>query len=124
VTTWEISETYKVDRTTVTVGAPRMLAISTSPASTVASSSTWASLGCSSTVAEEESSLLSSADVCELSVPAACCADVDTTSSVVGGGLILLSVAALTVSQVFSSSRSTGSEGGISYDNTNSTVRV
>jgi hypothetical protein len=31
--------TYKLDRTTVTVGAPRMLAISTSPASAGASSS-------------------------------------------------------------------------------------
>jgi hypothetical protein len=31
--------TYKLDQTTVTVGAPRMLAISTSPASTGASSS-------------------------------------------------------------------------------------
>jgi hypothetical protein len=31
--------TYKLDRTTVTIGAPRMLAISTSPASVGASSS-------------------------------------------------------------------------------------
>jgi hypothetical protein len=48
-TTWEISKTYKVDRTTVTAGAPRMLATSTSPASAVASSSAWASSGCSTT---------------------------------------------------------------------------
>jgi hypothetical protein len=30
VTTWEINKTYKIDRTTVTVGAPRMLVISQS----------------------------------------------------------------------------------------------
>jgi galactokinase len=33
------SNTYKLDRTTVTIGAPRMLAISTSPPSVGASSS-------------------------------------------------------------------------------------
>jgi hypothetical protein len=40
-------KTYKVNRTTVMVGAPRMLAISTMPASVTASSSVGASSGCS-----------------------------------------------------------------------------
>jgi hypothetical protein len=35
---WGRLNTYKLDRTTVTVGAPRMLAMSTSPASAGASS--------------------------------------------------------------------------------------
>jgi hypothetical protein len=118
-TTWEISKTYKVDRTTVTVGAPRMLALSMIPASAVASSSAWASSGYSGTVAGERPVLLFAADVCELSAPAACCAGAGTTSSMDKSGLVLLLGAAATVSQVSSSPWSTGSEGGISYDNTN-----
>jgi hypothetical protein len=47
ITTREINHTYKLDRTIVTVGAPRMLAMPTIPASAVASSSTWASSSCS-----------------------------------------------------------------------------
>jgi hypothetical protein len=117
-TTREISNTYKVDRTIVTVGAPRMLAISTIPAFAVASSSAWPSSGCFSPVAEEGSGLLSSADACELSAPVACRVDSDTTTLVVGGELVLLSAAPPTVSQVSSSPWSTGPEGGISYDNT------
>jgi hypothetical protein len=39
--------TYMLDRTTVTVGAPRMLAISTSPASAGASSCTSAAVASS-----------------------------------------------------------------------------
>jgi hypothetical protein len=37
--------TYKLDWTTVTVGAPSMLAMSTSPASAGGSSSAWAAAG-------------------------------------------------------------------------------
>jgi hypothetical protein len=39
------SNTYKLDRTTVTVGAPRMLAMSTSPASVAAASSAATAAG-------------------------------------------------------------------------------
>jgi hypothetical protein len=41
--------TYRLDRTTVTVGAPRMLAMSTSPASAGASSSASVAVGFSAT---------------------------------------------------------------------------
>jgi hypothetical protein len=95
-----------------------MLAISMILASTVASSSAWASSGCSAIVAGVGFGLLSSADVCELSVPATCCADPGTTSLVVGGELVLLSAVTPTVSQVSSYHWSTGSEEGISCGNT------
>jgi hypothetical protein len=39
ITTWEINHIYNLDRTTVTVGTPRMLAMSTIPTFVVASSS-------------------------------------------------------------------------------------
>jgi hypothetical protein len=45
ITTREIGYTYKLDRTTVTVGVLSMLATSKIPASVVASSSTWAPSG-------------------------------------------------------------------------------
>jgi hypothetical protein len=118
ITTREISHIYKLEQTTVTVGAARMLAMSTIPASTVASSSTWASSSYSALVAGEGSGLLSSADACESPTSAACCAAFGTTTPVVRAGLTLLSVAPPTVSQVSSSPWSTGSEGGISCDNT------
>jgi hypothetical protein len=56
----EIGYTHKLDRTTVTVGAPSMLAISTIPASVGASS--WATTGSIAPVVAEGSGLLSSVD--------------------------------------------------------------
>jgi hypothetical protein len=52
--------TYKLDRTTVTAGAPSILAIPTSVASATASSSAWATTGSSVPVVTEGSGLLSS----------------------------------------------------------------
>jgi hypothetical protein len=66
--------TYKLDRTTVTVRAPSILAISTSPASASTSSSASAATGPSAPVVVEGSSLLSSADACGSTVPGVCCA--------------------------------------------------
>jgi hypothetical protein len=99
----KIDFTHKLDRTTVTVGAPSMLAISTSPASTGASSSTWATTGSMAPVVAEGSSLISCVDARSSPAPVACCADSGTTSSMVGAGLRLLSVAPPTVSQLSSS---------------------
>jgi hypothetical protein len=48
--------TYKLDRTTVTVGAPRMLAMSTSPASAGASS--YASMAAASSAVAAAGSVL------------------------------------------------------------------
>jgi hypothetical protein len=90
----------------------------------VASSSAWASSGCSATVVGVGSGLLSSIDICELSAPATCCVGGGTTSPVVGGWLLLLSAPARTMSLVSSSPWFTGSEEGISCENTNSTVRT
>jgi hypothetical protein len=56
--------TYKLDRTTVTVGAPSMLVISMSPASAGASSSAWAATGSPDPVVVLGSVLLSSAGTC------------------------------------------------------------
>jgi hypothetical protein len=85
--------THKLDRTTVMVGAPSMLAISTILASGGASSSTWAPSGCSTPVVGEGSDLLLSADARNSLATAACCAASGTVTSVMGAGLILLSVA-------------------------------
>jgi hypothetical protein len=63
------SSTYKLDRTIVTVGAPRMLAMSTSPASAGASS-------CASTVAASSAATAAGA--------APSCAPAATTSSTAG----------------------------------------
>jgi hypothetical protein len=113
----ETSYIHKLDRTTVTVGAPSMLAISTIPASAGASSSTWAPHDSSAPAVEEGSGLLSSTDACESLAPVACCAASGTVTSVVGAGLQLLSVAPPTVFQISSSPWSTRSDGGISCDN-------
>jgi hypothetical protein len=91
--------TYKFDRTTVTVGVPSMLAILTSPISAGASSSTWATTGSMVPVVAEGSGLSSSVDAGGSPVLVACCADYGTTSSAMGAGLRLLSVALPTVSQ-------------------------
>jgi hypothetical protein len=77
--------TYKLDRKTVMVGARSILAISTSPIFAGASSSTGATTGSTAPVVAEGSGLPSSVDV-------------GTTSSAVGAGLRLLSVAPPTVS--------------------------
>jgi hypothetical protein len=113
----EIDYTHKLDRTTVTVRAPSMLAISTSPTSTGASSSTRATTGAAVPVVVEGSGLLSSTDGHGSLVTVACCAASGTDAIVVGAGLWLLSVAPPTVSQVSSSPWSTGSDRGISCDN-------
>jgi hypothetical protein len=81
-----------------------MLVISTILASMVASSSAWVSYGCSGTIAGEGSGLF---------LPPM----FPSCNLVVGGGLILLSAIAPTVSQVSTSHWSTGSKEGISYDN-------
>jgi hypothetical protein len=82
--------TYKLDRTTVTVGAPSMLAISTSPTSAGASYSTWVTTGSTAPVVVEGSGLLSSVGVGGSPVLVVCCADPGTASSTVGAGLRLL----------------------------------
>jgi hypothetical protein len=97
----EIGYTHKLDRTTVTVGAPSMLAISTSPASAGVSSSTRASPGSTAPAIEEGSGLLSSVDARSSSATAACYAASSTVASVVGAGLRLLSVAPPTVPGFF-----------------------
>jgi hypothetical protein len=90
--------TYKLDRTTVTVGAPSKLAISTSPASAGASSLARVATGPPLPVVAEGSGLLSSAEACGSAVTSVCCAICGTVSSTVGAGLRLLSVAPPTVS--------------------------
>jgi hypothetical protein len=109
--------TYKLDRTTVTVGAPSMLEMSTSPASVGASSSTCAATGSSAPVVALGSGLLSTAGTYGSTTLAVRCVSCDTRSSTVGAGLRLLSVGLPTVSQSSPSPRSTGSDDGISCDN-------
>jgi hypothetical protein len=91
--------TYKLDRTTVTVGAPSILAISMSPAPAGASSSAWATTGLPVPIVVEGSGPLSFADASGSIVTGVCCAICGTVSSTVGVGLMLLSVAPPTVSQ-------------------------
>jgi hypothetical protein len=91
--------TYKLDRTTVKVGAPSMLAMLTSPASVGASSSAWATTGSSAPVVVLGSGLLSSAGACSSTTLVVRCVTCDTSSSTVVAGLQLLSVSSPTVSQ-------------------------
>jgi hypothetical protein len=100
----KIDFTHKLDQTTVMVGAPSMLAISTSPASAGVSPSTWATTGSTAPVVAEGSGLLSSVDARGSPATVACRAISSTTSSMVGAGLRLLSDAPPTVYQ-FSLSR-------------------
>jgi hypothetical protein len=79
--------TYKLDRTTVTVGAPIMLAMSTSPASAGASSSASVAAGSSAAGAAAGSVLLSATGACDSTSVVDRC---DTSSSTVGAGLRLL----------------------------------
>jgi hypothetical protein len=99
----KINFTYKLDRITVTVGAPSIRAMSTSPAFAGASSSVWATTGSLIPVVAEGSGLLSSADAHGSAVTDVCCAISGTVSSTVGAGLRLLSVTPPTVSQLSSS---------------------
>jgi hypothetical protein len=108
--------TYKFDRTTVTVGALRMLAISTSPALVGASS--CASVAAASSATAAAGAVPSSAtggwrDICAKS------------SSTVGAGLRLAPAdGSPTVSQSPSSPCSTGSEGDISCKQGNFVVNI
>jgi hypothetical protein len=83
----KIDFTHKLDRTTVTVGAPSMLAISTNSASAGTSSSAWATTGSTAPVVAEGSDLLSSVDARGSPATVACCAVSGTTASTVGAGL-------------------------------------
>jgi hypothetical protein len=88
--------TYKLDRTTVTVGAPSMLAMSTSPASAGASSSASVAAGSSAAGAAAGSSAAgAAAGSVLLSATGAC----GSTSFTTGAGLRLLSAGSPTVSQ-------------------------
>jgi hypothetical protein len=89
ITTREIGYTYKLDQTTVMVGAPSMLAMSTIPASMVASSSTWAPSSFSTPAVGKGTGLLSYADAGKSPTPAACCVASGTTTPVVGARLML-----------------------------------
>jgi hypothetical protein len=109
--------TYKLDRTTATVGAQSMLAMSTRPASAGASSSIRAITGSSSQVVALGFGLLSTAGACGSTTLVVRCVIRDTSSSMVGAGLRFLSVGSPTVSQSSPSPRSMGSDDGISYDN-------
>jgi hypothetical protein len=68
------SSTYKLDRTIVTVGAPRMLAMSTSPASAGASS--YASAAAASSPATATGAALSCASAATTSSAAAAASSV------------------------------------------------
>jgi hypothetical protein len=76
--------TYKLDRTMVTVGAPSMLAMSTSPASVGASSVACAATGFSAPVVVLASGLLSSAGSYCSTTLIVCCVICATSSSTVG----------------------------------------
>jgi hypothetical protein len=67
----KIDFTHKLDCTIVTVGAPSMLAMSTSPTSAGASSSTWETTGSTAPVAAEGSGLFSFVDSCGSPAPVA-----------------------------------------------------
>jgi hypothetical protein len=90
---------YKLDKTTVTVEAPSMLAMSTSLASAGASSSAWAATGSPAPAVMLGSGLLPSAGTCGSATLVVCCVICDTSSSTVGAGLRLLSIGSPTVSQ-------------------------
>jgi hypothetical protein len=91
--------TYKLDRTTVTVGAPKILAMSTSPASAGASS-------CASVAAA--SSVVAAAGCVLPSATGGCRSNCANSSSTVGAGLRLPPAGSPTVSQSPSSPCSTG----------------
>jgi hypothetical protein len=90
--------TYKLDRTTVTVRAPSMLAISTSPSSAGASSSALVAAASSGAALAAGSVLLSTTGACGSTTVVDRCVNCDTSSSTVGAGLWLLSAGSPTVS--------------------------
>jgi hypothetical protein len=104
--------TYKLDRTNVTVGAPSMLVMSTSPASAGASSSALVATGSSAAGVAAGSVLPSATGAC------------GSTSVTAGDGLRLLPAGSPTVSQLPSSPWSAGSEGGISCKQWNLVVSI
>jgi hypothetical protein len=104
--------TYKLDRTTVTIGAPSMLAMSTSPASAGASSLASVATGSSAAGVAAGSALPSATGAC------------GSTSVTAGAGLRLLSPGSPTVSQSPSSPWSAGSEGGISCKQQNFVISI
>jgi hypothetical protein len=116
--------TYKLDWTTVMVGAPSMLEISTSPASACASSSTSVATGSSAARAAASSILPSTVGAYGSTTVVDRCVNCDTSSSTVGAGLRLLSAGSPIVSQSSSSPWSTGSKGGISCEQRNFVVSV
>jgi hypothetical protein len=95
--------TYKLDRTTVTVGAPSILAISTSPTSVGTSSSASAATGPPALAVAEGSGLPSSVNGGLSPAPVTYCANSGMISLTVGTRLQLLSVNPPTVSQSSSS---------------------
>jgi hypothetical protein len=95
---------YRLDRTTVAVGAPRMLAISTNPASAGASS--WALVAAAS-------SATAAAGAAPYSATGGWRDNCAKSSSTVGDGLRLAPAGSPTVSQSPLSPCSMGSEGGI-----------
>jgi hypothetical protein len=99
----KFDHTYKLDRTTVTVRASSILAISTSVASAGASSSAWATTGSMVPVVAGGSGVLSYAGARGSTVTVAYRAISGTVSSMVGAGLRLLLVAPPIVSQLSSS---------------------
>jgi hypothetical protein len=107
--------TYRLDRTTATVGAPRILALSTSPASAGASS--WALVAVGSSAIATAGSVLPTAT---WGWRVSCA----TSFSMVGAGLRLAPASSPTVSQLPSSPCSTGSEGGISCKQRNFVVSI
>jgi hypothetical protein len=116
--------TYKLDQTTVTVGAPSMLAMSTCPASACASSLASVAAGSSAAGAAAGSVLPSTTGACGSTTVVDRCVNCDMSSSTVGAGLRLLSAGSPTVSQSPSSPWSTGSEGGISCKQRNFVVSI
>jgi hypothetical protein len=107
--------TYRLDRTTVTVGAPRILAMSINPASTGASS--WASVVAASSATAGAGAVLPSAT-------GGWRDNYAKSSYTVGAGLQLAPAGSPTVSQSPSSPCSTGSEGGISCKQGNFVVNT
>jgi hypothetical protein len=105
--------TYKLDRTTVTVRAPSMLEMSTSPASAGASSASVAT-GSSAAAVTAGSVLLSTTGAYGSTTAVDRYVNCATSSSTMGAGLRLLSAGSPTVSQSPPSPWFTGSEGGIS----------
>jgi hypothetical protein len=116
--------TYKINRTTVTVGAPSMMAMSTSPASSCAFSLTPVAAGSSAAGAAAGTVLPLTAGARGSTTVVDRCVNCDKSSSTVGAGLWLLSAGSPTVSRSPPSPWSTGSEGEISCKQRNFVVSI